>query len=697
MIDGVRFIAPAAQSAACILGEVSRGCARVFCERLDGPAEPLVAARWLRGEPGAVALSGDWADGGLILTSDPLRVADPALDDPFALLDAGAPFEVEPCEGPVIGGGWFGWLGFELARAIEELPPPPPRPQPMPAFQLAFHDHLVRRSTGGEWFFEALWTEERDAVLRERLRVWRKRLATPERSWPAARPAGAGPLRAQAPGAAGHAVAVAEAIARIAAGDMSQVNVCMRFDGELEGDPLDLWVAGVQAAGPAHAAYLAGDGYAVASLSPELFLRRRGRHVECKPIKGTAPIDTDPALLAASAKDRAENLMIVDLMRNDLGRVCEYGSVRATTLCAIEPAAGVWHLVSTVEGTLRRDVADGRLLRATFPPGSVTGAPKVQAMQTIHRLEPTAREVFCGAIGYASPRAGLELSVAIRTLEVRGARLWLQAGGGIVSDSSPAGELAEAIAKARGAATAAGLAVDSRPPPPVSAPVAPIATLPRPERGSGVFETLRVSGGRAPAGREHLRRLESSCAELGIALPGDLAARVDAVAADLRSGALRIDATDGGVALTTRSLPPPSPTALVPVVLPGGLGRHKWTDRRLIDGLSAPGATPLLCDLDGEIQEAGYAAILLVRDGTVLAPPIDRRRLDSISRRAVLDGAAARGIPVVAARVTLSDALAADAIVLTSSLRGPHPGLLEGGPPAAASAAACVLLAAEEG
>jgi len=135
--------------------------------------------------------------------------------------------------------------------------------------------------------------------------------------------------------------------------------------------------------------------------------------------------------------------MIVDLMRNDLGRVCEYGTVTVPALCELRQAAGVWHLVSRVTGRLRDDTGPAELLRATFPPGSVTGAPKVQALRVISQLEATGREAYCGAMGLSSPLSGLELNVAIRTLETRAGRLWLGAGGGVVSDSTPAGEVAE--------------------------------------------------------------------------------------------------------------------------------------------------------------------------------------------------------------------------------------------------------------
>ena len=155
------------------------------------------------------------------------------------------------------------------------------------------------------------------------------------------------------PGPGHYREAVAATVEHIRAGDVFQVNVCTRFEARLDGDPLDVFCAGVEALSPSHAAYVDTGGRQVVSLSPELFLRRAGREVETRPIKGTAPAGHDAAVLAASAKDRAENVMIVDLMRNDLGRVCATGTVWVPALAVAERRAGVWHLVSTVRGTLR--------------------------------------------------------------------------------------------------------------------------------------------------------------------------------------------------------------------------------------------------------------------------------------------------------------------------------------------------------
>jgi para-aminobenzoate synthetase component 1 len=190
---------------------------------------------------------------------------------------------------------------------------------------------------------------------------------------------------------------------------------------------------------------LPDHGVHVASASPERFLAREGDVVRSSPIKGTAA-DVDGFL----SKDRAENVMIVDLVRNDLGRVCEFGSVAVPSLLAVEPHPGLVHLVSTVEGRLRPDAGWPALIDATFPPGSVTGAPKLAAIEVLQSLEPVPRGVYCGAIGWvdADARRG-ELNVAIRTFWIDEGQLHFGTGGGITWDSTPDGEWAETELKAR--------------------------------------------------------------------------------------------------------------------------------------------------------------------------------------------------------------------------------------------------------
>jgi para-aminobenzoate synthetase/4-amino-4-deoxychorismate lyase len=662
--------------------DLTRGAPRVLRRPLAGTLSLADAARWLRLDRRPVVLAGAWAGGGALLTSEPVRQAPPD-GDPFELLDAppvsaGTDADAEP-----VGGGWFGWIGFEAAGRIEVLPPAPPRPSPVPDFDLAWHDHVIRLDPQGRWWFEALWTPDRAAALAGREAEWRRRLrgVPPRRRSPEVRSA---PLAAVGSGASGHAEAVREAIERIAAGEIFQVNLCLRLETTVAGDLLEPWLEGIAAAAPAYGAYIGGEEHAVASLSPELFLRRRHRHVVTRPIKGTAPIATDPEELVHSLKNRAENVMIVDLMRNDLGRVCEFGSVAVEGLCEVEPAAGVWQLVSTVSGTLRPEVGDGALLRATFPPGSVTGAPKIQALKVIHRLESTRREAYCGAIGMCSPVAGLELSVAIRTLECSGRRLWLGAGGAVMHDSTPSAEVDEALLKARGVASATGLGLAA----PISTPVRPVdgplVDGPRPVAARGLIETVLVAGGRAVRAAEHLARLRAGAAALGLPWRPEIAGELAAAAARLGDAALRIELDSGGWRLVPRPLPESGPLTLRPVRLAGGLGALKWADRRLIDAHAGPGVAALICDLDGSVLEAAHAGVLIVEGERIVAPALDGRLLASISRAHALAAAGRGGLDVSLEPVSFERARAATALLLTSSLRGVHPGLLPGGPDPAA-------------
>ena len=291
---------------------------------------------------------------------------------------------------------------------------------------------------------------------------------------------------------------------RIAAGELFQANLCLRLEAAWDGDVAQLFAHAVGSLQPRYGACFPESG--VASFSPELFLRRRGRTVVTGPIKGTAP--SDPEALQRSLKDRAEHVMIVDLMRNDLGRVARYGTVKAQDAPTPLPHPGGWHLVSEVAAEV--EATNEALLRATFPPGSVTGAPKVQAMHVIAALEATGREVYTGAIGFASANAGLELNVAIRTFEARNGRLWLGAGGGIVADSDPAAELEECLVKARPLIGAIGGRIVHQAPRRPTRFQAPLATGRRPDPARGVFETLLVRDG-VPVNLEaHLDRLARS-------------------------------------------------------------------------------------------------------------------------------------------------------------------------------------------
>lgn len=250
----------------------------------------------------------------------------------------------------------------------------------------------------------------------------------------------------------------------IAAGDVYQVNLTQRFDATTHLSPVELFLK-LREVNPApHSALILREAYAILSASPELFLDIENRRIVTRPIKGTRPRIGDPAAdtnarreLIASEKDRAELVMIVDLLRNDLGRVCEYGSVHVVDDGVIEEHPTVFHRVATIEGTLREEVGLADVLRATCPGGSITGAPKIRAMQIIDELEPAPRGAYCGSIGFIGLDGRVRLNLAIRTMTQIGRTVHVHAGGGIVADSAADAEYEETLAKARGLFRALGV------------------------------------------------------------------------------------------------------------------------------------------------------------------------------------------------------------------------------------------------
>jgi para-aminobenzoate synthetase / 4-amino-4-deoxychorismate lyase len=651
---------------------------------------PEQATLLVRDDARPFALIGRWAGGGALIGSEPIRVAS-GEDDPFALLDAMAPLSESS---GAVGGGWFGWLGYQLGRRLEPVDPGPGPGHPDPGFRLAYYDHLLRLDGDGRWWFEALWTERRASALRARLHSFEERATHP----PQPRPFATQPWRAT-PSRAGHALAVAACRERIHAGDLFQANICARLDSRLSGAPIDLFAVGVSRLRPDRAAFMSDPSGAVASLSPELFLERHGRRVRSAPIKGTRPRPADVRLAArerielqSSEKDRAENVMIVDLVRNDLGRVCVPGSIGVDTLAEARAHTGVWHLVSEVSGVVREGIRDGALVRAAFPPGSVSGAPKVAAMNVIAELESTARELYTGAIGFASPLAGLELSVAIRTFEFRGEHALLGVGGGIVADSEPLAEAAECATKAAPllAAIDATLAPDRRdtfspeaaPPPPRRLGPRPV---PRPSSAAGVFETLLILDGRPIDLDRHLDRLRSSARVLyDTPLPRHLGQELADAAQGHEHARMRVNLRpeSQGVRADVEVAAPPErrgQTMLRPVTLPGGLGCHKWIDRGLLAALAAGiEAEPLLCDLDGLVLEAARANVFVVEDGArVVTPPLDGRILPGVTRARVLELARELGLEVAIEPVDLARLSRADGIFVTGSLGGVEPAQLD--------------------
>lgn len=369
--------------------------------------------------PPPAALIGEWfGSGAVIAPSVEIRPVEPA-----AAFDTAS-----GSGGDAVGGGWIGYLSYPEPGADDA----PPR---IPVAAGGWTDCVLRLDDGGCWWFESLAGQPMPSWVSTAL-------TTP--------PATAGwTIDWKGPDTQRHRDGVLSCLAAIRAGEIYQACVCTQFTGTLTGSALEFFADGVARTAPARAAYLAGRWGAVASLSPELFVRRTGERVDSSPIKGTLPVHDDPDRLRSSAKDVAENIMIVDLVRNDLGHVARTGSVTVPELLAVRRAPGVWHLVSTVSARVPGDLPMPVLLDATFPPASVTGTPKTRARQLLSQWEPFRRGAYCGTVGMVSPLAGAELNVAIRTVEFDAdGRAVLGVGGGITADSDPDAEWQECLDKA---------------------------------------------------------------------------------------------------------------------------------------------------------------------------------------------------------------------------------------------------------
>jgi para-aminobenzoate synthetase/4-amino-4-deoxychorismate lyase len=657
---------------------------QLMCRDLDWQLSPADVLRLVRDDPHPVALFGAWAGGGDIVAADPVRVCGPP--GPVAeVLDT--PLPSQPPGGAAFGGGWIGYLGFGLAGQFLPVPPAPGPPRQLPAWWFGYYDHVLRRDRAtGRWVFEALCTPGRAAALQRRFAELSRR---PQQAGGPPRPYHCGTFRLT-PSAAEHRAAVRQTVSYIRRGDIFQANICLRLDAEFRGDPLDGFCHAVTRLDPPYAAFLRTQGGAVASLSPELFLRRTGTGVCTRPIKGTRarPADGQAArrertALLRSTKDRAENVMIVDLMRNDLSRVCLPGSVQVPALLRAEAHPGVWHLVSDVRGTLPAGVGDGPLVAAAFPPGSVTGAPKVRALEIIHELEATPREVYTGAIGYRSPLAGLELNVAIRTFEFAAGRVWLGSGGGITARSGDAAEYRECLVKASPLIQALNASASESPGPPAQSAGAGQAAL-RPRAAVGVFTSLRVTDGGGHDLDRHLARLDESSRRLfGKPLPPELRTELAARLAGRPSGRLRVTARPVGGPLQARiEVVPVGPVldevALHPVTVPGGLGGHKWLDRRLLAALAGPaGVGPdgqlLIEDSTGDVLETDRGNVFAVLDGVLVTPPADGRLLPGVTRAAVLRLAAEHGLSSKEMPVSRERLAQASEVFITNSVHGVLP------------------------
>ena len=441
------------------------------CARL-GPRDDTVLLESSKAMPG---LSGwSWVAGPALGTLETppdggattLRLADgrgaaaASWADPFeaireVLARVHAPADPPAPAGLAFTGGLAGYLGYDLARHVERLPAAAVADPAWPWMRLHLCDHLLAYDHAhGQWYF--CGRDWPTFASEDRAAVWADTWARAQGPDPAPGRFEAGPLASRTPPGT-YLGQVRQVLDLIAAGDLFQANLSHRHEARFQGDPYALYQA-LTAVNPApFSAYLSGPGHALASVSPERFLKVSPQgEVVARPIKGTRPRAEGAAqdhdqreALAGSVKDRAENLMIVDLMRNDLGRVAQVGSVQVDQLFELEAHPSVWQMVSTVRARLREGAGVADLLRACWPPGSMTGAPKVRAMEVIDSLEPVRRGPYAGAIGYFDAGGAMDLSVVIRTAMVHGDRVMLQVGGGVVSDSEPQAELDETLAKGR--------------------------------------------------------------------------------------------------------------------------------------------------------------------------------------------------------------------------------------------------------
>ena len=449
----------------------------------------------------------------------------------------------------------------------------------------------------------------------------------------------------------------------ISAGDCYQVNYTFAVEGQTFGAPVALYCRLRDAQPVRYGAFIRHASGAILSRSPELFVERSGKRLVCRPMKGTAARDTQRSALATSEKNRAENVMIVDLIRNDLGRLAPPGGVCVTQLCEIEAYPSVWQMTSTVRAEpVETDLES--VLRALFPCGSITGAPKIRAMEIIRALEGGPRGLYCGALGWIAPNGDFRFSVPIRTLDVdAGGHFRLGLGSGIVADSDAAAEYDESVLKGR-------FVTDLRCP-------------------FGLIETLRCEPGGTqpyPLLERHLRRLSASAAHFGIAcnIP-ELRNRLDAFAAGRTvPHRVRVELRpDGEVLITggeveqetgiarTVTLSNTSMDSRDPLLLHKTTARARY-ETELRQAMATGHFDILFFNERGELTEGARCNVFLdVGEDRLLTPPLECGLLDGVYRRKLLEEGRARE-----ARLTRSDLMAAKAIFLSNALRGLIPARL---------------------
>ena len=472
-------------------GEVSSS---PLVEELFAAPSPWEAAVRFADYPFFLFLDSVWADSSLsrysFITADPFATlfvrgheiyapaskVYPSRNAWAALAEFLAPFRMSTVPGlPSFQGGAAGLFGYGLCQHVENVPSPRRDEFRAPDMAVGLYDWVLAydHRAGRAWLLATGLPNRLEAGRQaaiSRLAWARKVLSMPARTprslqTPSLSSAALCP-QFEVPGLpgvtsnfdrSGYLRAVQQAIDYIHAGDCFQVNLSQRLLHRATLAPLELYSRLRERNAAPFAGYFDLGDFVVASASPERFLRVENGQVETRPIKGTRPRGATPEEdrrradeLLHSSKDRAENIMIIDLMRNDLGRVCEYGSVQVSQVCRLESYRTVHHLVSEIRGRLRPGLGPVELLRAAFPGGSVTGAPKVRSLEIIAELEPTARGPYCGCLGYIGFDGAMDTNLLIRTFMIGKGWIQFPVGGGIVADSDPESEYAETLHKAEG-------------------------------------------------------------------------------------------------------------------------------------------------------------------------------------------------------------------------------------------------------
>ncbi len=610
-----------------------------------------------------------------------------------------------------VAAGLFGYLGYDLKDSLEVLPRTSIDDLGLPDMYLVaprsilVHDNQADKTTACATAYT-----DRDAnkIIDDLLENTRSELS-PKSTYAVGRPTSNFTETL-------YKSSVAKIIDYITAGDVYQVNLSQRFEADFSGDAFSLFVDLFRKNPAPFFAYINAGNHHIVSTSPERFIKQTGQRIETRPIKGTRPRGDTPDQdkknkdeLLASNKDTAELSMIVDLLRNDLGKVCRGGSVCVTDHKRLEAYDNVFHLVSIVEGELAREKDGADIIEAVFPGGSITGCPKIRSMEIIDELEPCRRHIYTGSIGYISFHDTMDLSIAIRTAIIRDNRIYYSAGGGIVFDSDPADEYRETLAKAATVLDIMGNSAATHQDETcfwINGRLTNQKNIDLPlgspgfQYGAGLFETIRADDGHPKFLAEHLERFTSSWQTLFNTPAPDITWKtvIDQVLKENRltdqTAAVKVMAAHG-----SRQKPPYDHTLVVTArpythrlaaLKKPGLDLAVYPYSRQIDtaghktmnylyyylagqwAAANSADEALIMNPDNTVSETNTANILLISDRTVTVPQ-SPTVLPGVTQQAALTFLAGQGYTTIQAPVTMGMCLAAEQIILTNSLMGAVP------------------------